>query len=525
MSITIDQALADKQLLGAALGDASTWRTWFSVLKAAFGIELTPDEQKAFVRVAGSRRPPKQKVAELWCIVGRRAGKSRVAAAIAVYTACFLRHDLDPGERGYVLCLAATAAQAKTVFDYAEAFIRTSPILRTMIETTTADEIRLTNGVTIAVHVSSYRHVRGKTLLAVIADEISFWRSDESANPDREVLRAVAPSLASTGGMLVAISSPYRKIGVLFERHRDYYGRDDDAVLVIQGETRTFNPTIAQTIIDRAHRDDPEAARAEWDAEFRTDISALFDDRVIDDAVDHGRPLELPPRKGVRYHAFADASAGRHDSFTLCVGHLEGERFVADVIRGHAAPFDPRVVAEEFAEVAKSYGCARITGDAFAGEWVAAAFKDAGIRYETCPANRSALYLEALAPFNRGLVSIPNHPRLLRELRLLERRVSRSGQDRVDHPINGADDHANALCGALYIALNSARTGQVKIAGVRTGYFWEHDVSREPGWQKNSWHWAAAEREARERPRRLRDRIRVVRISESEAAEGGIRLR
>ena len=38
--ITIDAALQDPQLLGAALGDPVTWQTWLTVLKAAFGITL-----------------------------------------------------------------------------------------------------------------------------------------------------------------------------------------------------------------------------------------------------------------------------------------------------------------------------------------------------------------------------------------------------------------------------------------------------------------------------------------------------
>jgi terminase large subunit-like protein len=451
--ITIEQALSDPQLLGAALGPTETWETWLAVLKAAFGDKLNRAERRAFEKVAGSRRPPKQKVAELWAIVGRRAGKSRMAAAVAVFIACFVEHRLDPGEIGYVLCLAATASQAKTVFDYAEAFLRRSPVLSTMIETVTSDEIRLINGVTIAIHVSSYRNVRGKTLLAVIADETAYWRDDTSANPDREVVRAVMPSLASTGGMLVAISSPYRKVGVLYERHRDYYGVDDDSVLVISAPTTVLNPTIDSKIIEKAHADDPEAARAEWDAQFRSDISSLFDDRVIDDAIEYARPLELPPQHGVRYHAFTDASAGRHDAFTLAIGHMAGDLFICDVIRGQLAPFNPRNVAQEFAAVARDYGVKVIVGDAYAGEWVAQAFKGAGLRYETSPLNKSALYLEALPVFNRGAVSIPEHDRLSRELRLLERRVSRSGKDSVDHPRNGSDDFANALCGCLHLAV------------------------------------------------------------------------
>ena len=64
-----------------------------------------------------------------------------------------------------------------------------------MIESVTAHETRLTNGVVIAVHSNSYRSVRGRTLLPCIFDEIAFWRDNTSAGPDIETYRAVLPSL------------------------------------------------------------------------------------------------------------------------------------------------------------------------------------------------------------------------------------------------------------------------------------------------------------------------------------------
>jgi hypothetical protein len=147
------------------LGDPTTWATWLSVLKAAFGEKLNRADRRAFKSVAGSRKPPRHKVKELWAIVGRGGGKSRMSAAIAVYLACIPKHDLDPGEVGYVLALAGSRDQAGRVFDYALAFIRQSPILRKLIKSTTAYEIRLKNNVVIAVHSNSFRLIRGRTLL------------------------------------------------------------------------------------------------------------------------------------------------------------------------------------------------------------------------------------------------------------------------------------------------------------------------------------------------------------------------
>ena len=192
-------------------------------------------------------------------------------------------------------------------------------------------KFRLTNGVTIAVHSNSFRLIRGRTLLACIFDEIAFWRDDTSANPDIETYRAVRPVPSPHGRDADRHLSPYRRAGLLHQKFKTNYGVDDEDILVVRGGTAQFNPTIDQATIAKEMAADPESARSEWGAEFRTDISSLFDDQVIEDAVDHARPLELPPRGGRRYLAFADASAGRHDAFTLTIGHCEGNEGRGDL--------------------------------------------------------------------------------------------------------------------------------------------------------------------------------------------------
>jgi hypothetical protein len=295
--ISIDEALRDPALFGAALGSTDTWSTWLATLKAAFGIALNREERRAFEAIAGSRKPPRHKVQELWCLVGRGGGKSRMAAAIACYIACFIHHDLDPGEIGYVLCLAASKDQASIVFKYCLAFLKRSPILQPIIKRVTSSEITLNNRVVIACHANSFRSIRGRSLLALVADETAYWRDESSANPDREVYIAVKPALVRCHGMLVGISTVYRKSGLLYAKYCDHYGKDDDAVLVVKGPTTVFNPTIDQQLIAQQMAADPEAARSEWESELR--------------------PLELPPRPGLRYRAFTDASAGRCDGFSF----------------------------------------------------------------------------------------------------------------------------------------------------------------------------------------------------------------
>ena len=318
-------------------------------------------------------------------------------------------------------------------------------------------------------------------MLAAVFDEVAFWRDETSASPDIEVYRAILPALASTGGMLIGISTAYRKVGLLYEKHRDHFGQTGD-VLVIQASTERLNPTIDKRIISRARQSDPSAALSEWDAEFRNDISSFLDDAAIDGAIDRNRPIELPPRAHLfKYFAFTDASAGRRDHFTLGVAHLEGHRVVVDVIRGSQPPFDPQTIAHELAALARSYGCQEIVGDNYAGEWVAAAFREAGIGYRRSEMVRSALYLEMLPMFARGNISMPDHPRLVRELRLLERRTSRSGRDSIDHPANGSDDYANSLAGVAYQCGRSQKRSQAVRVGRATYTSNNKMRSRRPG--------------------------------------------
>jgi hypothetical protein len=449
--IGIDEALENPRLLGAALGQLDSWMVWSVALRAAFGLPLDELDRRVFRAIAGDRDLPKRRVQELWAVAGRRSGKSRIAAATAIYLALFVKHKLSPGEKGMVLVIAGTTDQAGVVFDYMRGFIEASPALAREVLAFKQREIVLKNGIVITVHSNSFRHVRGRTAVAIVLDEVSFWRDENTATPDREVYTAVKPMLSTTGGVLIGISTPYRKLGLLHAKWRDHFGVDANDILVIQGTTRVFNPTLSDAAITEQRLVDPTAADSEWDANFRTDIGAFLDDEMVDHAIEHGRPLELPPRAGVIYFAFVDASgaATGGDSYTICIGHREGSVCVIDAVRGTVGKFDPFEVTQAYAALCTAYGVNAVTGDNYAKEWVAGTWRKAGKTYNPSERVKGEIYLESLPIWARGLVRIPDHARLVRELRLLERHTHRSGRDTVGHPKNGRDDYANVVCGVI----------------------------------------------------------------------------
>lgn len=111
-----------------------------------------------------------------------------------------------------------------------------------------AADFELTNRVDVAVLTNNFRAVCGRPILCAIFDEIAFWRDENSATRDQETYAAIKPGMASLSpsSMIVAISSPYRKSGLLYSKFRKHFGRDTDDVLVIKAPTRALNPTIPQ---------------------------------------------------------------------------------------------------------------------------------------------------------------------------------------------------------------------------------------------------------------------------------------
>jgi hypothetical protein len=256
--MSLRDALSDQSVLGTVLRDVS-WNAWRVLLIAAMGEKLDNDERVLFRELTNREREPGERVEEFVGVIGRRGGKSRAISVLATFIAGLCDHSsLVRGERGVLLIIAPDQRQAEIVLDYVTANFEASHILRQLIETRTARELRLKNRIDIEVRASDFRRLRGPTYIAVIADESAFWLNENSANPDDEILNAIRPGLATTGGPLFMISSPYARRGELWRTYDRHYGaKGDPLVLVALGTSRTFNPTLSQRVVDRAMERDP----------------------------------------------------------------------------------------------------------------------------------------------------------------------------------------------------------------------------------------------------------------------------
>jgi hypothetical protein len=400
-------------------------------------------------------RGPPGGATEAWLVVGRRGGKSMVLALIAVFLACFKEWApyLAPGEKGIVMVLAADRRQARTIFHYVHALLTRVPMLANLVARETAESIDLTNGVTVEIMAASYRSTRGYTVIAALCDEAAFWRSDESANPDAEILAALRPAMATIpGAMLLCASSPYARRGILWDAFRSHFGEAGSPLLVWKAATRTMNPSVPQRIVDEAMEADPASAAAEYGADFRTDVETFVAREVVDAAVVLGR-YELPAAADNLYLAFVDPSGGSADSMTLAIAHRDHDRAVLDAVRERRPPFSPDDVVTEFAALLKVYGITEVHGDRYAGEWPRERFRVHGIEYVQAEKPKSDIYRDLLPILNAHRAELLDSPRLVTQLCGLERRTARGGRDSIDHPPGAHDDLANAVAGALLCAL------------------------------------------------------------------------
>jgi hypothetical protein len=328
-------------------------------------------------------------------------------------------------------------------------------MLAELVANDTADGLLLSSGIEIIVQTNSYRAVRGKTVLCAILDEVSLWRSEDSATPDYETYNALMPSLVTIpSSMLVGITTAYRKSGLAYDRWKRYFGQNDPNVLVIHAPSRSFNPLLPQNVIDTALEQDPEAASAEWLSQWRSDIADYIQREIVEAAVDEGC-FERPSEAGKHYVAFCDPSGGSGDSMALAIAHhdRESKSAILDVLRENRSPFSPEAVVDEYCLTLRSYRIHRVHGDRYAGEWPREQFKKRGIDYQVADRSKSDLYVEFLPLLNSKRVRLLDHPRSINQLCSLERRVTRTtGRNLIDHPVGGHDDLANVIAGACTLA-------------------------------------------------------------------------
>jgi hypothetical protein len=285
-----------------------------------------------------------------------------------------------------------------------------------MVVKETKDDIELSNNVCLSVRAASARSLRGVTLVGLCADEAAHYNVEGNSS-DAEVLAACRPALATTGGLCVIASSPWRAEGEFYQLYKKHFASyDSNKVLVSRSTSRETNPELPQSVVDRAMARDPVKARCEYLSEFRTDISDWVPRAIIESAVDVG-VASRPPVPGLRYACFADAASGispaaggvaKGDTFSMAIGHRgENDTIIIDLVYAKTPPFNASAVVAEISAIARTYNnVSTIVSDRFSAGFMAAELQRNGMAWKPADYDKSGLYSLALPLFTSSKIRL-----------------------------------------------------------------------------------------------------------------------
>jgi hypothetical protein len=450
-----------ERTFGHQFGDLSTWKPGKVLLKAIFGLPKNKGEQAMCAKHTGRETLPEKPFSEVWVAAGRKSGKSRLAALVGVYMACYRDYTpyLAPGEEAVVMIIAQNRERAQQIYGYAEGFLQASPHLEHLVVSRKQELIRFANRTAIQVVTCNFRAARGITACAVLADEIAFWLDPEgSSNPAEEVLRALRPSLLTIpNSLLLCISSPFSDEGVLWEAVEKYWGNEESDVLVWRASTPEMNLTISQAKVDAAFARDPLAARREYYGEFLSSRDDYVSDTALRKIFGEYQWMEYDWRQ--RYYCYVDMAGGAgSDSAALCIGHRDRDTdtVFVDYLYEWRPPFDPQKVVREIRNACMMYSIRTVHGDSFAGGTMPSIFADHQLIYNSKVPTTSQNYERLIPLIMSETVLWPDNDDLRRQVRSLVVWRSRGGRTTIGHPVGRHDDLIAAVAG-LCVLLESQR--------------------------------------------------------------------
>jgi hypothetical protein len=196
--ISLLDVMDDPNLFGPWTADLS-WDSWRIFLKSLFALPMGKKELELYKHHTGRTSRPREPARAAWLICGRHSGKSFITALVATYLAAFKSYQqyLGPGEVATIPGLASDRKQSRVLMRYCKGLLEGVSLLSRMITNIKAEFIELENNTVIEIHTASLASVRGYSCPCMFLDELAFWASEDSANPDVEILGALRPSMAT----------------------------------------------------------------------------------------------------------------------------------------------------------------------------------------------------------------------------------------------------------------------------------------------------------------------------------------
>lgn len=397
-------------------------------------------------------------------VVGARSGKTHLSS-LCVLWRCLTGPlpALAPGELAFGIVVCPDLRLAAQALRYVDGATKAIPALahRTVSSTATTVTIRRDDGQEVVIECLPASRggsaLRGRTVVAALFDECAFFRDEASVVNDAELYRAVLPRIVP-GGQLLMSSTPWAESGLLFELFAANHGSPSTCTAVRAPTTlmRTDAPHILRMVAREAERD-PENTAREYGAEFMTRGAGLFFDGIAIDQAIAEYPLPQPPRG--RVLVAVDAAFVKDSSAFAAVG-VDAAGVVEvlaleEITPAKGSPLAPSAVVARWAELAKPYGVRSVRADGHYREALREHLAKHELDLESVPEGASgkrAMYERTRALMNEGKLRIPNHRRLVKQLREVVSKPTPGGGLSISSPRKGGahGDLVSALVAAVH---------------------------------------------------------------------------
>ncbi len=476
-----------------------------------------PIESETSARIFGGRFPVPSGCRDVVVAVcGARAGKSYVLIALRLLHGLFVRdlHSLAPGQKAISLVVAPDMRLVKEVIGYARGALQSHPRLAELIEGDTEHSLtvrRPIDGRLVSLEALPATRgggaVRGRSLIDAALDETAFFGNEDYAVSDVNLFKAIGPRVLK-GGQIIVASTPWGEDGLLYSMFKENYGHPITALAAHAPTLMMHDTPEKRGYVERERLRDPDNARREFDAQFMTSgTGQFFDSNAIKGAVqDYGDTYRNP-----RYRYACGIDLGfKSDSSALVVVEFDSNHYrvvrVEELKPGPDRPLQPSEVVATFAGIAKEFGLAHVISDGHYREAIAEHLQTHSLSLIDAPQGQTGKvesYARARAVLHEGRCILPDHPRLLSQLRAVVSKPTPGGGLSISSPRKPGGGHGD-LVSAWVLAVHHLATARVDLAkdvpppfgspehaawlAAKQEAKWLEDAEKRYG-KKPSWEW------------------------------------
>lgn len=386
--------------------------------------------------------------------VGRRGGKSSTLCRLAVVEVLYGQHDIPPGDIGYWAFISTVREEAEARLVTVKAIL---DAIGVAYRPTEHGIIIEGTNVGFKTYVATIAGVSGFTAIGVTADEVAKWKDKETgANPANQVLKSLRPCMATvptSKGLLS--SSPFSTL----DAHAEAFDQGDTpAQMVAMAPTWEANPTITEEATRELEPDEPTRLREYGAIPMNSGTQYWFNADAIKACIsDYAMPVT--PEPGTIVTAGGDLGF-ISDSAALVIGHTMGEwktaKFrVADLLEEQpkpGAPLMPGATVDKFAGRLKAHGVDTMMADGHYKMTVIEHFLTAKLNFLDAPSEVADPFVRLRVLIHGGRCHLPNHPRLLAQLKAVMWRPTANNAISIIQPRNsgGHGDIVSALVLAAF---------------------------------------------------------------------------